>query len=441
MANIYVSHLGSNTAPYGSWATAATQMSSAITQSVAGDDIWVASDHVETTSAGLALVFKGTSTSPNRVVSVNKAGSAPPVSGDVQAGASIATVGTNALTICGHAFIEGVSFSSGTGAVAVAFTLIGDIDSWLYLKNCVLSASATGGGSITFGGATSGKYRKLILDNTPVNFSSTLNSMHLRSIYFVWKNTTNALTGTLPSTIFTSTVISHADINNVDLSAAGAGVTLFSGAQQSRYFLTNCKLNPSVTLYSSLTFRASAEIYLFGTSGDNINYNLAKYNYLGSQVPDVIYTKVGGASDGTTSYSHKIVTSARTKNYDTFDALSNAVWVDSIGSPVTVTVDGIWSSVGSVLPTQGDIWCDVQYLGDATSTLGSSTNDGPTNILDTATTAQGVSSATWVGGLVDETKFSLSCTFTPYKKGFIQLVVKVAKPSATFYLDPMVTVS
>jgi hypothetical protein len=118
-----------------------------------------------------------------------------------------------------------------------------------------------------------------------------------------------------------------------------------------------------------------------------------------------------------------------------FECPPIAIWNDTTGSAKTATIEGIWG--GGAVPLDSDIWIDVEYLGDAASPQGSFVNDGTPDLLSTAAN-QTSSSATWGGST---TKFKLNVTFTPQQKGWIYARVKCAKPSSTFYIDPLVTLT
>ena len=82
MANLYCWSGATGTASGAIWANAKTTLAAALVTEVAGDTIFVAHDHVETTAGALTLTSNGTLANPTKVICVNRAGSVPPVSGD-----------------------------------------------------------------------------------------------------------------------------------------------------------------------------------------------------------------------------------------------------------------------------------------------------------------------------------------------------------------------
>jgi hypothetical protein len=140
--------------------------------------------------------------------------------------------------------------------------------------------------------------------------------------------------------------------------------------------------------------------------------------------------RTGGATDGTTPIAWKIVTTANSEWEFPFECLPISIWNETVGSAITVTVQGIWG--GGAVPLNDEIWIDVEYLG---------TSGFPLATKATCTKADGLAagtnlpagSGTWGGST---TKFALAATFTPREKGPLTIYVRAAKVSSTFYVDP-----
>jgi hypothetical protein len=72
-------------------------------------------------------------------------------------------------------------------------------------------------------------------------------------------------------------------------------------------------------------------------------------------------------TDGTTTFSFKVVTTANTKfrvSISIFPPI--AIWNDTVGSSVTVTVEGIASAV----PNNDEVYMEVEYMGDTSQSAG-----------------------------------------------------------------------
>jgi hypothetical protein len=166
-----------------------------------------------------------------------------------------------------------------------------------------------------------------------------------------------------------------------------------------------------------------------------VNYNNAKYNYRGTLTTETTIVRTGGASDGVTPISWKVVTTANAKFEQPFECPPIAIWNDTTGSPVTATIEGIWG--GGAVPTDADIWVEVEYLGSSATPVSSFVSDAKATVLTTAA-SQAASSETWGGSTTD---FHLHVTFTPQMKGFVYARVKVGAASSTIYIDPKITLT
>jgi hypothetical protein len=107
---VYSGAAGSNNGS--SWVNAFTTLTTAFATEVAGDTLYVAHDHAESTAGSITLTSSGTSSNPTKVVCVNRSGSVPPVSADRMATAQ-ATTGLSNTTLNGFTITTG-SYSIAT---------------------------------------------------------------------------------------------------------------------------------------------------------------------------------------------------------------------------------------------------------------------------------------------------------------------------------------
>lgn len=418
-----------------SWANAFTTLTMAFATEVAGDTLYVAHDHSESTAVAITLTSSGTISNPTKVVCVNRAGSVPPVSADRRTTAQVATTGASNISFAGVAHYDGIIFVAGssTGVANLSPQTTGG--SWNRFDNCSLRIGATGNGSIQL--IAAGSYVEL--NNTTMSFSGTGQKITIAEV-MKWRNTPSALLGTLPNTLFNPSSGSGGELEciGVDLSAAGSGKTLcaaLASCTGNKYRFVDCKLDAAVTKSSAPTSHGSTEIDFVRSGSSGVNYTIFRHRISGTLDEETTIVRTGGASDGTTAIAWKIVTTA-TCNYSVpFECPPIAIWNDTTGSAKTATVEGIWG--GGAVPNDDDIWLDVEYLGDASSPQGSFVNDGKVDLLTTAA-GQTSSSETWGGST---TKFKLEASFTPQQKGWVYARVKCAKASSTFYIDPLVTLT
>lgn len=223
------------------------------------------------------------------------------------------------------------------------------------------------------------------------------------------------------------------------MSNCSAGVHLFS-ASNHRGMIRNGKLPASWTgALTTGTLLAGARYEMHNCDDGDTNYRLWVEDYAGSIKQETTIVSSGGASDGTTSLSWKMASSANAEYpLIVLDSPEIVQWNDTTGSAITVTVEII---TDNVTLTDAECWLEVQYLGTSGYPLSTFISDAKADVLATAAN-QATSTETWTTtGLTTPTKQKLSVTFTPQEKGFLHAVVKLAKASTTVYVDPLLVVT
>jgi hypothetical protein len=441
MAVYYVHSGAAGTGTGASWANAFTTLTTAFATEVAGDTLYVAHDHAESTAGSVTLTSSGVPSNPTKVVCVNRAGSVPPVSADRRATAQVTATGTVNITLNGTTHYDGIIFTAGSGTTAGTQLIIGNAGNVaMRLDNCSLrigNTAASSSNNIQVGNTTLGGIF-VELNNTTLSFGNVLNSI---TVYgkLVWRNTGSALLGSIPTLLFTIGSSRGASVEciGVDLSAAGSGKTIVDSGtgQGSAYRFVDCKLDAAVTKCSVPTAYGAPDIDFVRCGASGVNYSVNRNRISGVLTEETTIVRTGGASDGTTPLAWKIVTTGTCTYSLPFETPPIAIWNDTTGSAKTATVEGIWG--GGAVPNDDDIWLDLEYLGDASSPQASFVNDGKADLL-AAAAAQTSSSETWGGST---TKFKLAVTFTAQQKGWVYARVKCAKASTTFYIDPLVTLT
>ena len=413
-----------------SWTHAYTTLSSAVMN--AGDVIYVSHQHNEATPESGPIVSNGNRLAPVWVYCVLM--SVPPILptyADLRTSARIQTFYDENISFSGTASYYGITFITGRlSGNPTMFLAMGSAQCNRFV-NCSLQIGSTGASAKI---ASSGGYGSSIeLINTTLGFQN-VNQFFTHSSLVKWRNTPNALVGVVPNTLFipSSGGAPELECVGVDLSAAGSGKTLVGADPQStnsRYSFTDCKLNSAVTRSAIPLSHGGMRADFLRSGSSPSNYALNSYRKAAVLSEEAIITRNGG---GVVSW--KVIT-APSCNYSTpFECPPIAFWVDTVGVSVTATVE-ILSVVAST--KDNEIWLDVEYLGSASSPLASFVNDGTSNLL-TAPVDQTTSAVTWSG---TGTKFKLNVSFTPQQKGWAYARVKVGKPSTTFYIDPIVTLS
>jgi hypothetical protein len=207
----------------------------------------------------------------------------------------------------------------------------------------------------------------------------------------------------------------------------------------------NCKLPASWSgSVNAATPGINSVWELHNSDSADTNYRYQKKTQFGQIDSETTIVLTGGASDGTTSLSHKMVSNADAEwNHQTLDSPEIVQWNETVGSAITATIEIIHSGVGAGGSgdfTDKEIWMEVQYLGTSGRPLSLFVDDAAADYI-TAAADQDNSSATWTSSPATPVKQKLSVTFTPQEKGYIHAVVKLATASKTVYVDPKITVA
>ncbi len=450
MANVYVYSGAAGAGTGADWANAYTTLAAALTAKAAGDDFWVADDHAESQATAMTQTSPGTAASPCRIICVRRSGgSVPPVSADLRTTATITTTGNSNLTLgAGFAYAYGITFNCGTGNNAALLILASNATEWWRLEACALKIVATSSSSQIIVGQLGGSIlqSRHELYNTTLSFGAAGQVLNVRGGEFVWEATASAIAGTAPTTLFTCNAstggVPTARIIGVDLSAVGSSHNLvnigITGASYNFYF-QDCQLGASVAITTgSVSGPGGGKVELVNCDSGNTNYRYYKQDYQGTITQETVIVRSGGATDGTTPVSRKMVSTANSKFYSPLKSGWMSVWIDTTGSSKTITICTV---TDNVTLKDNECWIEIEYLGTSSLPLGNFVNDAAADALN-AGTNQTTDTSTWTTtGLGTPVKQQLSASFTPQVKGLARARVCLAKASTTVYVDPLPVVT
>jgi len=438
VANVYVRSGAAGAGTGADWANAHTTLEAALAVKAAGDDFWVAGDHAETKASALTLACPGTGASPCRIICVNHAGTVPPVSADLRTTATIATTGSSTLTYTGTFYAYGIGNQRNTSAANQQIVLAGnagDYQVWERSSHTLNSTGATA--KIALGSSNGGQ--RVVFINTTVGFGAVGQQLQI-GCRAEWLDTTSAITGTIPTTLILFATLGNLTIRGVDLSAAGSGKNLvdLSTSNTGALRAIDCKTHASVTLTTGSIVgpgNCVAEFVNYGSGATN--YQNYYQDYAGTIIHETTIVRTSGASDGTTSISRKLVSTANSKFYAPLKLGPLVMWNESTSS-LTVTVHVV---TDNVTLTDAECWIEVEELGTSGYPLAVTQSDRAADILATPAN-QSTSTEAWTTtGLTTPVYQKLHVTFTPASKGPIKVRVMLAKPSTTVYVCPKVEVS
>jgi hypothetical protein len=378
--------------------------SGGVGRGLVGDRIFMSSDHSETYSGSSMPTYSfngGTAAfGVLQIISVNRAGSVPPVAADIQNGATIALNGAGGTTsieldgLC-NIFYQGATFAlSGSGTSINMYFNQGGSKAH-YLKNCAIVFSTTLAGSRI----TSNGVAKVMLDNTTVQFGNTAQGISCTNTFdFNWINTPSAIQGgPIPATLFmcgTSAAGFTINCRGVDLSAITgtlcSGSTSASGSSLKALF-ESCKVAPAVTRLGTPVAATNAgdEVELVNCY-DGTNVLNERHTYAGDVTTDRSTYLSSGAQDDIGNYALKLASASRSDKL-TFP-LDN-FWLDVENTAIGVSKTATAEIFAQVLNTD-DISLLLEYMGTSGSSVASFVSSLPSNVL-TSGSALASSSATW----------------------------------------------
>lgn len=438
MADIYVRSTDGNNADNGStWALAKATLAGAAAIDAAGDRIYLSQAHAESTGSAVTIALAGTIANPVIVASVDDAAEPPTA---VSTTATVTTTSGN-IVLQGNAYFYGISFISA-GSVQYNNTNAHAIQ---YYEQCRMETTNTGSGGRCQIGSTSNLSYKTTLRNCTFRMNATSQQLWIYGDVLIEGGSYVAGTVT-PSPVFafaTDRSSGELIVSAFDFSNLASTVDFFSSAAANSGFgvLRNCKLPSGWTggLVSSGTVRPGQRYEMYNCDSGDTNYKVWIQDFAGTLKDETVVVRTGGASDGTTPLSWKIVTNADCAYpSSTFESTEIARWNSTVGSSITATIEIL---TDNITLTDADIWIDVQYLGTSGFPLSLYELDWKANILTTAAN-QASSSEPWTTtGIGTPITQKLSVTFTPQEVGYLIATVKVARPSTTVYVDPKLVIT
>lgn len=413
------------------WNAPAARLPAVISKMANGDTIFVSQDHVESYTGSFNTSIPSVQNNGSLILCVNRAGNVPPQASDLATGALVtAAAGINVQPV-GLALVYGVTFRAGVGSTGYQSLQVGGNAAKLMLRKCRLELATT---------ASNAQILALVKndwEDVTLKFAAAGQNINGDGPELTWINsaTTRAIdpTGTVPTYLIGSgNMTIH--FAGLDLSDLGARIYDHTGNPNGMYIdLRNCKLSASFAPISPFLLNAAELIYVNCDSGST-NYKTGKVAYTGAETTETTIVRTGGATDGATPQSRKIVTNGNPSKLLPFKSLPLAVWATPTGSAMTATVYGIWGSAS--VPNNDDIWVDVEYEGNSGSPQSAFATSGPLPLAANAPLAGDASA--WGGST---TPFKITVPITPQKAGAVYLTVRAAKTSTTFYIDPKPTVA
>lgn len=398
-----------------------------------GDRMFVASDHTETISGTYLLGF-ASGFGLTQAISVNRAGSVPPVAADVQSGASITGSGNFYIDNPCEMLWYGFTFIASGGNL-----LLGNGSKALTFKNCALVLT-TASTSASIGPGSGGAYgAQILLDNTTVTFQNSSQTIFYGmggTGFFTWINTPNAIQGAVPTNLFSNFNANQTiTCRGVDLSAVTT--TLFAARVSASYgilkvLLESCKIAPAVVRYAVSGAQPSTDEIELVNCYDGTNVISERWHSGGSMTIDRSTTMSSGAQDDIGAYSLKLASSVRAENTQPMDTFPFDIY-NALTGARTATVE----IASSASLNNTDIRLTIEYQ----ATSGSPVMSFVESIVNNLATAAALpsSGASWAGS--PTSKQQLQVSFTPATIGRVRGLVKLNKASTNVWVNPQIAIS
>lgn len=438
MATYYVSHTGSNTAPYDTEAKAATTLATALAAATASGSI-ILVDHTHTGDNAIGADTTWTVASPVlSIISYDFTNNIPAVMGTgAWLGSSAASWSVIWSMANRRVYRYGLTFRFA-GSSAKNITHSGD-GGHLEDEDVYYWPGSVGTSNLQFGSQDQQFFIRSKNCTYRTEAAGTLLRCQAKGVF---EGLTLSSAGTSPS-VFMDIDIgadpggSTAEFLGCDLSFAGSGTLVAdnTGASGIAWF-RQCKLGSGYVMLATQTNlnRSSAEVYIFDCASGDTHGLFGYANAMGSVVSDTgIYFTSGAAAQ-----SWKIVTTANCSYYTPFETPWFGYYntgTSAITPYVEILRDGLTTAY-----QDDEVWMDIAAKVTTTSTISTLYSDRMTLLGTAANQDAGAGLGSWAGeaGTAWSGKLALGSTITPAESGHIQARIVVGEPSITVYADPQV---
>lgn len=465
MADCYIWSGATGTGTGASWANAYTTALGAFVGFVGTNDqnFFIASDHIENLPSGYnQFTSDGTYGSPNtinRLISVNRAGSVPPVSADVVRGAIIRKSDAAEVYVGNWAYYEGINWQLGYGLAAGTTQLtFAGFGRHIIMRNCLFDASTnTGTVKLYFGSNTCSAVFKSCQLKWGHATQHVLSPASGAVVLWDGEGTSLFAAGSVIPTVRIfeqNSDVGSWEFRNADLSALAAGVYIFSTGG-SRNIIRNCKLTTGFLLGTSNqnppadsegTSPGRTEDVIDCTITDGSIVNRRNTNRGAIYIEPLVYRTTTPVLLNGVAYSWKIYPNYYASMNDfaeTWEGIE-VISVGDIGVSKTLTVEVL--GMNATL-TNKQCWIEVEYQGSSSHTMcqTASSHIIPGGLLQTAAQLTN-SSASWTkpgSGYPNSQGQKLSATFTPQRAGIVRwkviggLPYSWYPPNYSIFVDPV----
>lgn len=405
----------------------------------AGDTIYIDDGHSENTSYGNPYSITGITYSSGmlKIYCVDKAT-------DLLSTGAIVQVAGQSMVFTGCGFSYGVCYGGGT---TETMSVISSHGVWIFEGNNSNVIDIRSGYYFQVGNGSEGTVTTAKIINGNINMGGVSSTIYCyRQGKFDWRGgAVKASTGVTAVFKPNQSDSGHFLVEDVDMDEVGSGATatsIYGHNQQNieKALFTRLKLpsDAGFTLTSGTVGYPwmRGKVRFHHCSAADKTYDFFEECYEGTIQDETTIVRTGGASDGTTPQSWKMISSAYvTDNIIGLESPPIVGWTEST-TEKTFTVECILDSATNL--QNDEVWMELEYPANGTDGLGTIARDKCAQLGTPAD--RSVSTETWGdGAMANPNKFKCSVTVTPGKAGPITAKIYLAKASTTIYVDPKIT--
>jgi hypothetical protein len=441
MARYFVSSIGSNTAPYDTWAKAATSLQTALTAANAnGDEVVLSSGTIPAGDSALSADTTYTFAANVTLVSSTISGTADIAPSVMGTGVWIGSSTTNRGVTLAGAFrirVVGITFRTA-GSTADSLFMANTDGMQVTFEDCYFwhgnSATASG---IMFGNAD--VQTCVIARNCTFRLGNASQNVRVLGKVFIEGGSLSSAGSTPTAGLFLASVVDPAggylDIEGFDCSLLGSNPIIGDCTTTAlQAVIKRSKLGTSFVPLATQTTgnRSGAEVTLLDCNDGDVNGFFGYYNALGSLISDFgIYLTAGAAAQ-----SWKLTTTANAGLSSPFVT----PWVSGYNADISTSITPWLEALrdGSATPyTDAELWAEFMAKNTSGFPLSSFFTDRLALGGTPASQPAGVGTGSWTGeaGTAVTMKLDSGAAFTPDEVGDISGRVGFAVPSATVYID------
>jgi len=435
---IYVDSAGSDTAPYDSWATAATSIYTAIAYTSAdGQEIWVEKGFTEAINeVALNFLYSG------RILCVDKTDDSIAIStGSLT---STGQIYINPYNINLSIYVFGLNFVSSTTNTSKHIYVGNKEGTQIILENCGIEHNSGSNAFIVLGAYGVDRNPSFVKLISPrIKFNNAAQALRIPSVCEI--EDLQTVTGSTS----TDVLINNSNTSGLNRYAnASVKITNSDLSQINDYVVGDCYKPgiiatfidcslPAIPLLAPQTVKnkSSAQVYIFNSSSSDQHYHIGYADVFGEIICDTGIYK----TDNPGSLSWKITTTSDCTIYAPFITPFLDAWHTET-SAITPSIEIMRNDSASAL-YDNEVYAKFSYQGTSGSPLGISVSNRMELLGTPAAIPDGAGLASWTGegGTAWSGKL-VSPSITPLNPGTVRAQIAVSKASQTIYANPFVDI-